>query len=184
MHPDLLETLRSAQRFGFFGNRPIEEAAEHSMEYVRALGVVASPSRLVDLGSGGGLPGLVLADALPDVDVLLIDRRQKRTDFLERAVTGLRMTNVEVLCADVTELIRSVRNGGREPFEIVTARGFGPPEVTIRSGAALLARGGRILISEPPEGDRWSADLLAELGLRSERRGAVRVFWREDDRAA
>lgn len=181
MHQDLLETLRSAQRFGFFGSRPIEEAVEHSMDYVRALGDVAGPCRLVDLGSGGGLPGLVLADALPDVDVVLLDRRQKRTDFLERAVIGLRLARVEVLCADVTDLIRSVRSGDREPFDIVTARGFGPPEFTLRSGVGLLGEWGRILISEPPEGDRWPADLLSELGLLSERRGAVRVFWREGD---
>ena len=179
MNQVLLETLRTAQRFGFFGAGPIEHAAQHSLGYVDALGQLAEGTRLVDLGSGGGLPGLVLADAFPDVDVVLLDRRQKRTDFLQQAVIRLRMTGVVVICADVTELISDVRSGAVEAFDIVTARGFGPPGFTLRSAVALLRNGGLIVISEPPTGERWRDELLAELGLHHERRGAVRVFWRE-----
>lgn len=182
MHPALLETLRSAQRFGFFGERAIEEAVEHSMDFVRGIADLAAPARVLDLGSGGGLPGLLIADARPDLDVLLLDRRQKRTDFLERAVHSLRQERTSVMCADVTELIRTVQSGSIVGFDVVVARGFGPPEFTLRSAAAVLSGDARILISEPPRGDRWPPDLLAELGLCSQRRGAVRVFRRLPDR--
>ena len=178
MNPALLEALRTAQRFGFFGERAIEEAVEHSMQFVAAIEEVMAPARLLDLGSGGGLPGLVIADARPELDVLLLDRRQKRTDFLERTVIGLRQPNTTVMCADVSTLIRMVESASIEPFDVVTARGFGPPEFTLRSAASVLAALGRIIISEPPERDRWSHDLLAELGLSSQRHGAVRTFWR------
>lgn len=184
MNPVLLETLRTAQRFGFFGDRPIELAAEHSMEYVRALGELQPSARLVDLGSGGGLPGLVLADSFPELDVLLIDRRQKRTDFLERAIVTLGMEHVEVRCQDVAHLISEVSRGVTPAFDVVTARGFGPPDVTLRSAVALLADGGRIVISEPPSGDRWPQDLLVELGLSSKPVGAVRVFRRAGSSAS
>ena len=176
MNPALLETLRSAQRFGFFGGRAIEQSVEHSTDFVVAIDDLAAPARLLDLGSGGGLPGLVIADARPDLDVVLLDRRQKRTDFLQRSVIGLRQPRTTVMCADVSELIRAVGSGSADRFDVVTARGFGPPEFTLRSAAALLAPQGRIVISEPPEGDRWPPDLLAELGLSARRRGAVRVF--------
>ena len=176
MNPDLLETLRTAQRFGFFGSRPIEEAADHSMEFVRAVGELDASARLVDLGSGGGLPGLVLADALGETAIVLLDRRQKRTDFLERAVIALGLRNVQVRCADVKVLIDEVRSGVTPAFDVVTARGFGPPEFTLRSASQLLRHGGRIVISEPPKGDRWSAELLDELGLSSAVSGRVRVF--------
>ena len=178
MNQVLLETLRTAQRFGFFGERSIEAAAEHSIDYVRALDGIELPSRLLDLGSGGGLPGLVIADALPGLSIVLLDRRQKRTDFLERAVTKLGLRDVAVRCADVAEVIHEVRSGSSEPFDVVTARGFGPPEFTLRSALAVLSSDGRVVISEPPEGDRWPAELLSELGVCSERRGAVRVFRR------
>jgi len=180
MNPGLLETLRTAQRFGFFGERAIEQAIEHSMQFVDAIEEVEPPGRLLDLGSGGGLPGLVIADARPELEVVLLDRRQKRTDFLERAVIKLCQTNTTVVCADVSELIRDVASGATEHFDIVTARGFGPPDVTLRSAVAVMGERGRVLISEPPEGDRWHPDLLAELGVSSQRWGTVRVFRRLD----
>jgi len=183
MNPALLETLRSAQRFGFFGDRAIERAVEHSMWFVRGIEDVVAPARLLDLGSGGGLPGLVIADARPDLDVLLLDRRQKRTDFLEGAVIGLKQSRTTVMCADVAELIRSVGSTSIDAFDVVTARGFGPPEWTLRSAVAVLRADGRILISEPPEGDRWPAGLVAELGLSSRRIGAVQIFQRLTDLA-
>jgi 16S rRNA (guanine527-N7)-methyltransferase len=181
MDQALLETLRTAQRFGFFGDRPIEQAAEHSMAFVRALEQITVPVRSIDLGSGGGLPGLVIAHARPEWSVVLLDRRQKRTDFLQLAVTKLGLSGVEVCCDDVASVVEAVDSGAIAPFDVVTARGFGPPEVTLRTGIALLAPGGRVVISEPPAGDRWPPELLAELGLCSDRRGSVRVFQRCDE---
>ncbi len=172
--PTVVDVLRSAQQLGMLGARPIDQAVEHSRGFVDAL--APFEGRLVDLGSGGGLPGLVLAEAFPTSSILLIDRREKRTDFLRRAVRSLGWEHVEVRCADVDQLVRSVVRGQEPPFDAVTARGFGPPAVTLRWSAKLIAPGGRIVISEPPLGDRWPPELLAELGLRGERAGAVRRF--------
>lgn len=176
MHPDLIETLRLAQRLGFFGARPMEQAVEHAQAFVDAIGPLPAGSRLVDIGSGGGLPGLVLAAAYPQASIVLVDRRTKRTDFLRRAVGRHGFDHVTIRAADVAEVLAEVADLIQEPFDVVTARGFGPPETTLRTAVGLLARTGRIVISEPPAGDRWSSDLVAELGLRSEREGPVRVF--------
>lgn len=172
------ETLREAQRFGFFGPGDITEAERHARGYVTALGELSPGTRLVDLGSGGGLPGLVLADAYPTASIVLLDRRQKRTDFLERAVRRHGWPHVEVRLADVEQLARSVVAGTCPPFDVVTARGFGPPEFTLRAAVAVCREGGRIVISEPPTGDRWPEGLLTELGVTAERIGGVRVFVR------
>ena len=92
MHDELTETLRTAQRLGFFGAAPIEVGDRARAGRTSPRSDHSTPgSRLADLGSGGGLPGLVLAAAYRDVDVVLIDRRQKRTDFLERAVHPTRL---------------------------------------------------------------------------------------------
>jgi 16S rRNA (guanine527-N7)-methyltransferase len=182
----LTDALLTAQQLGLLGARPVDDAIGHAREFVRALetmrvpidgeasGVGATKERLtvVDMGSGGGLPGLVIATDRPDLAVTLVDRRQKCADFLERAVAALGLGGrVMVRCCDVTALI-----GALDQFDAVTARVFGPPTATLRAAARLVRSGGRIVISEPPEGDRWISGDVQRLGLTQRREGAVAVF--------
>lgn len=176
MRSELIEILRDGQRLGFFGSRPIEQAVEHSLGFVDAIGAQPASTRMIDLGSGGGLPGLVLAETYPDCDVVLVDRRQKRTDFLNRAIKRLGYQHTTVRCTDVAAVVRAVACGLEPEFDIVTARGFGPPEHTLRSARRLVRTAGLIVISEPPAGDRWNPVLLSELGVVGEAVGSVRRF--------
>jgi 16S rRNA (guanine527-N7)-methyltransferase len=171
-----IETLRESQRLGFLGGRPVEQAVDHATAFGTALGPMAEGARLIDLGSGGGLPGLVLADLYPHCSIVLVDRRQKRTDFLRRAIARLGHEHVEVRAVDVATVVREVESGAEAAFDAVTARGFGPPETTLRWARRLIHEGGAIVISEPPTGERWDQDFLAELGLEAERCGPVRLF--------
>jgi 16S rRNA (guanine527-N7)-methyltransferase len=164
----LVEVLTDAQRLGFLGSRPIVEVIEHARAFVAAID--GRTGRLIDLGSGAGVPGLVIALARPDLELVLLDRRQKRTDVLERAVRRLDVVErVSVRCADVASV-------AAESFEIVTARGFGPPELTLRQAARIARPGATIVISEPPSGDRWDPELLVELHLHRTVLGAVARF--------
>lgn len=160
---DLHEALGESQRLGLLGARPIPEVVEHARMYVRALAGVSG--RVIDIGAGGGVPGLVIAHDRPDLEVVLVDRRQKRTDFLERLRRRYAwLASVEVRCADVADLVATVPSG--QLADAVVARGFGPPLQTLRLGASLVQPGGLIVISEPPDGDRWDPDRLRELGVR------------------
>jgi len=150
----LIDALGEAQRIGMLGDRPLDEVVEHSLGFVAALPVQCHT--VVDLGSGGGDPGLVIAMACPNLRITLVDRRAKRTDLLVRLVGRLGIRDrVEVLEADVEDL--PSRFPGRY-WDVVTSRGFGPPEYTARLGAPLLPRGGHMLVSEPPDsnGRRWA----------------------------
>jgi 16S rRNA (guanine527-N7)-methyltransferase len=176
MSADVVEALEEAQQLGFLGPRPVPEVVEHAREFVTALdgldGVV------VDLGSGGGVPGLVIAHDRPDLDVVMVDRRSKRTDFLMRVVLRLRWSDrIRVITDDVVQLIRRSSGG----FDAAVARGFGPPDVTLRVAARLVRPGGRVVISDPPSGDRWDPDLLSELGVCriDEARSSMAVFQRD-----
>lgn len=183
----LVATLADAQRLGFLGRGDLRSAIDHAREFVTALdGLTASgPGQaslhIVDLGSGGGLPGLVIAADRPDAHLTLIDRRAKRTDFLQRAVHRHGWQDrVEVVCDDVADLIRRQRAS----FDAAVARGFGPPLVTLDMAGQLIVPGGRIVISEPPQGNRWNPEDLRRRGLAHRNvdgaGGRVAVF----DRAA
>jgi 16S rRNA (guanine527-N7)-methyltransferase len=158
----LVDALLDSQRLGFLGSRPIPEVIEHARGFVRALEARDRPvESVLDLGSGGGVPGLVIAHDLPTVRLTLLDRRAKRTDALERLVRRLGWQDrITVACTDVTTFRPD------DPFDAVVARGFGPPEFTLTQAVRFVRDGGPIVISEPPEVDRWDDRLLAELGLR------------------
>jgi 16S rRNA (guanine527-N7)-methyltransferase len=129
-------------------------------------GVLHHPFRGVDLGSGGGVPGLVLAVALPWVHWLLVDSMQRRTTILDEAVVRLGLEDrVTVWCGRAEELGHAAE--ARYSADLVVARSFGPPAVTAECAAPLLRMGGHLMVSEPPEssGTRWPPVELEELGL-------------------
>ena len=159
--PELVTALGDAQRLGFLGARPIPDVVAHARGFVRALRAHGEVDTVLDLGAGGGVPGLVVAHDLPDLHVTLLDRRAKRTDFLERVVRRLGWGDrVSVICADVESFVPT------DPFDAVVARGFGPPEYTLTAALRLVRVGGPMVISEPPDADRWDEDVLAHLGVR------------------
>lgn len=152
----LLDALASSQRLGMLGALPIPDVVAHADAFVVALAGVRGV--VVDLGSGGGVPGLVIAWRRPDLQVILVDRRATRTDHLHRLVGRLDWAaRVRVVTADATSL-PAVLDG---PVHAVVARGFGPPAATLTAAAPLLVAGGRLIVSEPPVAgeERWPADL-------------------------
>lgn len=125
----------------------------------------ARSGRLTDIGSGAGVPGLVLATEFPDARVTLVERREGRATWLEEAAGVLAREGVavEVCCADVYDLAHGAARGRSD---VVTARAFGSPAATAELGGALLRVGGVLVVSEPPDRtDRWRAVDLAGLGL-------------------
>lgn len=160
--PAVLERARAA---GFLGPGPVTPHIEHAEAFARAWGE-PPPTRFIDLGSGGGVPGLVLASRWPASEVALLEAGARRAAFLHSAVVALGMAErVRVVHA-------RAEVAGRDPtlrgtFDLACARAFGPPAVTAECGAPFLRVGGRLIVSEPPHPDprRWPRDGLALLGL-------------------
>ncbi|MGQ0434184.1 MAG: RsmG family class I SAM-dependent methyltransferase [Microthrixaceae bacterium] len=162
MEPALVEQLTQARSLGFLGPGPVEDHIAHAMGFVRALGQVSGT--VVDLGSGGGVPGLVVGLERPDLDLVLIDATAKRCAFLESAVVALGLAHITVVLGRAEEVGRSERRG---TAAAVIARGFGPPAVTAECAAPLLRVGGLLVVSEPPsEEGRWPEAGAARVGLR------------------
>jgi 16S rRNA (guanine527-N7)-methyltransferase len=141
--------------------------ADHIRHALRFAAAVPEPVRFADIGSGGGLPGLVLALRWTTAEGVLVESNHRRAAALAEALVGLGLEDrITVRMARVEDVGRDSTTRGR--FPVVTARSFGPPAVTAECGAPLLAPGGCLLVSEPPGsvGDRWPADGLIAVGLR------------------
>jgi len=161
----LVEVLREAQRQGLVGPGHLAGHINHARDFAS---VVGSPPEgvLVDLGSGGGLPGLVLASVWPGSRWVLLDGRARSARFLESAAEALGFTD-RVAVEEVRAEVAAHRPQHRGRHRLVVARGLAPPAVTAECAAGFLTEGGRLVVSEPPgsRGSRWGAQGLATLGL-------------------
>jgi len=177
----MLEILSDARALGFLGPGPLDPQVRHAQGFA-AIGRRLSPEgspRLVDLGSGGGLPGLVVAAEWPGVTLVLLEANGRRAAFLRRAVERLGLEGRVSVLEGRAEVC------GREPdfragFDGALARSFGRPAVVAECAAPFLKVGAWLLVSEPPrsggeedgsggEGDgdsRWPAGPLGQLGLQ------------------
>lgn len=124
-------------------------------------------STVCDLGSGAGLPGVVLALTRPDLSVTLLEPLLRRSTFLTEAVTSLEVTNVEVVRARAEHL------AGKRSFDAVTARAVAPLDRLAGWALPLCRPGGELVAMKgeaAAEEARAAAGVLAKLGA-----GPVRI---------
>jgi 16S rRNA (guanine527-N7)-methyltransferase len=118
---------------------------------------------IADLGSGGGFPGLVLAVALPQAQVTLVESVGKKAAFLARVATelGLAHTHVQAGRAEAW-------SAGRDAADVVTARALAPLGVLLEYAAPLLRPGGTLVAwkAAPPDAElTTAAGAAATLGM-------------------
>jgi 16S rRNA (guanine527-N7)-methyltransferase len=97
-------------------------------------------TRIADLGSGAGFPGLVLAAALPGARVALVESNGRKCAFIERAVAAMGLENAEVVCERAESW-----EAGIGSADVVTARAVAPLNVLVEYAAPLLVEGGRLV---------------------------------------
>ncbi len=166
----LLDVLERAREAGFLGPGAVESHLRHSAGF----GLVVEdslgqpPENLADLGTGGGIPGLVLAVRWPQTRAVFIEAGHRRASALRAAVADLGMDDRAEVIEDRAETV-GADGPLRERFDVVTARSFAPPAPTAEIAAGIVRIGGALIVSEPPEADgrRWPAERLQELGFGS-----------------
>ena len=125
----------------------------------------APPLKLVDIGTGAGLPGIPLAIARPDVQVTLIDGTGKKIRFLESVVAELKLDNVTPLNARVEDVGQDPAH--RATYDVAVSRAVGPLPVVLEYSLPLLAKGGTMLAMKGPKAEqelRDSGDAMVTLG--------------------
>ena len=104
------------------------------------LDAVRSARRVADLGAGAGFPGLVLAAALPDAHVALVESVGRKCEWLQRAVDAMALANAEVVNARAEGW-----PAGIGAHDLVTARALAPLNALVEYAAPLLTEAGRLV---------------------------------------
>ncbi|ETK35044.1 16S rRNA (guanine(527)-N(7))-methyltransferase RsmG [Microbispora sp. ATCC PTA-5024] len=125
---------------GLLGPREVPRIWDrHLLNCAVVAEAVPREASVVDIGSGAGLPGLVLAIVRPDITVTLLEPLLRRTVFLTECVDALKLDNVEVLRGRAEELAR------RRVFDVATARAVAPLDRLVTWALPLLRDGGELL---------------------------------------
>lgn len=125
---------------GLIGPREAPRLWERHLLNCAVLGeVVPQDSTVCDIGSGAGLPGLVLAIARPDLRLTLVEPLLRRTTFLDEAVEALELANVEVVRGRADDL------HGQRTFDVVTSRAVAPLERLLQWSMPLVAPTGALV---------------------------------------
>ncbi len=136
--------------------------AEDALSLVPMLAELPKGARVADVGSGGGVPGIPLAIAFPDLPFSLIESTRKKAGFLQDMARALDLRNVTVL-PERAEYIGESRMRGT--FDAVTARAVSKLSLLVPLTAPLLRDGGRLLFIK---GQRADEELVeAEAALRA-----------------
>jgi len=115
---------------------PAQMVVQHLLDSLASIRAFDGATRILDVGAGGGLPGIVLAIARPDMQVALIDTVHKKTAFLTQVKVELGLRNVTVHTGRVEQFQPAAK------FELITSRAFAELADFVNWSAHLLCPGG------------------------------------------
>ena len=146
---------------------PMQMVTHHLLDSLAAVPAFAAAKNVLDVGSGGGLPGIVLAIVRPDMKVSMIDTVHKKTAFLTQVKAELGLANVTVYTARVEQLQMS------DKFDVITSRAFADLSDFVNWSSHLLADGGRYIalkgVAPKDEQERlpaeWKVDKVEPLDV-------------------
>ncbi len=154
----LTELDRWRGRINLTGRLSAEELVAHSLESVLGERFLPAGARVVDIGTGGGFPGVPLAIWRPDLAMTWLEPREKRAGFLRHVARIVPVANVRVLRARLEDL-------PDELFDCATSRAVRIETLLVRNLPFLVRGGALVLWTTEPE---QPGPELASAGLRSE----------------
>lgn len=145
------EMLRWNQQVNLTSIRNRDEAIEkHLLDSLLIMPYLSATEQILDMGSGGGLPGIPLAIAMSKIKVVSIDSVGKKINFQKHIKRILQLDNLEIQQSRVENLRQ--RDFSTKKFDLVIARAFSSLDVLLNYAAPLLKSGGRLLAMKGPEG--------------------------------
>ena len=153
---------------------PMQMMTHHVLDSLAAVSAFNSANNVLDVGAGGGLPGMVLAISRPGMKVSMIDTVHKKTAFLTQVKAELGLANVTVYTMKVQDLQPP------QKFDVITSRAFADLSDFVNWSGHVLAEGGQFIAlkgTAPPEEQErlpaeWKVTELRPItvpGLQAER---------------
>lgn len=130
-----------------------------SLTLLPLLNTAPLPSRLLDIGSGAGFPGLVIKAALPSLPVTLVEPRQKRASFLKHIIRTLQLNDAQVLSCRIEDLADPIF------FSHITCRGLTRIDEFLDLASRFSPPGGRLIAMKGPKGHQELQDWQAKKSL-------------------
>lgn len=136
------ELLNSCTRARLVGTRGAEEIFNlQVLDCKASLDFLPQSGKIIDVGSGGGLPGVVWAVCRPDLEIVLLDSINKKCEAVREIVETLGIKNINVICSRSEEFAKA----NREKFDLAGARALASAGVTAELLSPLVKVGGKIL---------------------------------------
>lgn len=173
--------------------RAEDVALNHFLDSLAGAALVPAGADLLDVGSGGGFPGLPLHVVVPGLRTTLVDASRKKVSFLRHVIRSLQLERAEALHARVEELGRAPGQDRR--YDVIVSRAFASMTELLRAAWPLVKPGGRVValkgilseaemeaVREESAGGAYGAVCRVETsryrlpGLKSERMRVV-VLW-------
>lgn len=144
-YAELLSGCLSARLTGTRGTAELYDL--HVRDCLESVPLLPASGPVIDVGSGGGLPGVVWAVCRPDLRVALLDSVAKKCRAVEEIVRALGLENVEILCERSEDTART----RREAFRLAAARAVARAGIAAEYLSPLVAVGGRLLTFKGPK---------------------------------
>lgn len=122
---------------------PVEVAVKHFLDSIISVRVIPEYGRLLDIGSGGGFPGIPLKIMNPSLSVTLIDASRKKVSFLKHAIRSIKLVGINARHARSEELAKG--KPFKHSFDVIISRAFSRLDKMILQALPLLAEGGSMI---------------------------------------
>ncbi|MDR3186530.1 MAG: 16S rRNA (guanine(527)-N(7))-methyltransferase RsmG [Christensenellaceae bacterium] len=139
-----------------------EIVEKHFLDSISASRLIKTGGTLLDIGSGGGFPGIPLAIIRTDLNVVLLDSVAKKTDFTNFVICSLSIKNARVITARAEEIAHSEL---RQTFDYVVARAFAPLCQLVEIAIPFLKKGGKLIAYKGNNVEKEIADASGAIKL-------------------
>ena len=122
---------------------PVEVAVKHFLDSIAPARVIPLCGRMLDIGSGGGFPGIPLKILIPSLSVTLIDASRKKVSFLKHIIRNIKLIEIDARQIRAEELAKE--KPAKNCFDVIICRAFSRLDKIILKALPLLAKDGIII---------------------------------------